>query len=335
MSSYKSPFIRPTPENPSPFLEPKLLRNLAVGMPRVPTFLHSGGVTQNEATYLKSILDIFRLGRAKFSRPNGGLWTLSHDEGQYVYDISGNVLPLLSTKQIFNRSWLHETIWFLSGSTDIEYLKTHGVSIWDSWVIAGTDRWESAAEYRYSEMVNWVRLKAGQKVLDDWFEHNRLHPSDVSPEQAMLTWWEVKEGFGFGPGPIPKVKLVGGSIGNGAYGSQWRKWRDVRHEDYDVWNSGKTALEKRGFVYESMSSTGPEEYSDEGVVFSRTIDQMATVIKQLKSDPDGRRIIVTAWNPALIDEAALPPCHTLFQFISYPSDRFNGKRELTVKLTQR
>ena len=46
----------------------------------------------------------------------------------------------------------------------------------------------------------------------------------------------------------------------------------------------------------------------------RVIDQLSLVIDQIRHNPDSRRMLVTAWNPAEVDKMALPPCHCLFQF---------------------
>jgi thymidylate synthase len=52
-----------------------------------------------------------------------------------------------------------------------------------------------------------------------------------------------------------------------------------------------------------------------------SIDQLQNAINQVRTNPDSRRIIVTAWNPAELDQMALPPCHLLFQLLPHQSTR--------------
>jgi len=60
----------------------------------------------------------------------------------------------------------------------------------------------------------------------------------------------------------------------------------------------------------------------------RSINQIDNVIEQIKKNPDSRRLIVSAWNPGEIDQMALPPCHTMFQF-------YVSEGELSCQLYQR
>lgn len=59
-----------------------------------------------------------------------------------------------------------------------------------------------------------------------------------------------------------------------------------------------------------------------------TVDQIADLIKKLRTDPHDRRLVITAWNPGELEEMALPPCHMIFQF-------FAAKGKLSLHMTQR
>ncbi len=144
---------------------------------------------------------------------------------QMRFDLSEG-FPMVTTKKLHLKSIIYELLWFLKGDTNIEYLKEHGVRIWNEW----------------------------------------------ADENGDL-------------GPV--------------YGHQWRNWN------------------------------------------SEEIDQIKEIVETLKTNPNSRRMLVSAWNPSVLPDtsvsfsenvangkAALPPCHAFFQF--YVAD---GK--LSCQLYQR
>jgi thymidylate synthase len=95
----------------------------------------------------------------------------------------------------------------------------------------------------------------------------------------------------------------------------------LKDNGVSIWDEWADENGELGPVYGSQWRSWP---APDG----RHIDQIAQVINQIKTKPDSRRHIVTAWNPAEVNKMALPPCHALFQF--YVAD---GK--LSCQLYQR
>ncbi|NOU66663.1 thymidylate synthase [Paenibacillus sp. LMG 31461] len=149
--------------------------------------------------YLELLKDVLDQGVEKGDRTGTG--TISVFGRQMRINLSEG-FPLLTTKKLHIKSIVHELLWFISGSTNVQYLRDNGVTIWDEW--ADED----------------------------------------------------------------------GNLGR-VYGAQWRTW-----------------LAPNGQV----------------------IDQIEKLIHQIKTNPDSRRHLVSAWNPAEVDHMALPPCHYAFQF---------------------
>ena len=149
--------------------------------------------------YLNLLKHVKDVGFKKEDRTGTG--TLSVFGYQMRFNLNDG-FPILTTKKIHLKSVIHELLWFLSGNTNIEYLKENNVTIWDEW----------------------------------------------ADENGNL-------------GPV--------------YGHQWRSW----------------------------------DAAD-----GSSVDQIADLINQIKTNPNSRRLIVSAWNVGEIAKMKLPPCHAFFQF---------------------
>ncbi len=97
------------------------------------------------------------------------------------------------------------------------------------------------------------------------------------------------------------------------------KW--LQENGVSIWNEWADEKGELGPVYGYQWRSWPAPDGN-------SIDQITGLVKSLKENPNSRRHIVSAWNPALVDDMALPPCHTMFQF--YVAD---GK--LSCQLYQR
>lgn len=88
--------------------------------------------------------------------------------------------------------------------------------------------------------------------------------------------------------------------------------RYLKDNKVSIWDEWADENGELGPVYGHQWRSWPAGRAEDGS--AGTIDQIANLIGMIKKNPDSRRLIVTAWNPADIDRMALPPCHCLFQF---------------------
>jgi thymidylate synthase len=112
------------------------------------------------------------------------------------------------------------------------------------------------------------------------------------------------------------------------YGAQWRRWPAYKQIEQDTERGAK--------LIEQLNATGWTHLSSDlrrdgrvGVWF-KEIDQLADCVRKIILNPSDRRILFHAWNPAKLDEIALPACHLLYQFVPSPATK-----ELALSLTIR
>lgn len=167
--------------------------------------------------------------------------------------------PVLTTKKVFTRGFIHELLWFLKGDTNIKYLVDNNVNFW------------TPDAYRFYN-----------EILDKQAEVCNGEPSTV----LRMTMEEFVEKVKAGEG----VYLIKGKNEHGnhikmfyrygdlgpVYGKQWRHW-------------------------------GTKDF-----------DQIRMIVNNLKNNPNDRRLLLTGYNPEVLKDIALPPCHTLYQFYARP-----------------
>ena len=125
-----------------------------------------------------------------------------------------------------------------------------------------------------------------------------IHKKTIWSDNANAEYWKAKSEF---PGDLGRV-----------YGVQWRHW------------AGKVTKAEPEFTHVHDSRLVG------AVNIERAeIDQLDNLIKGLMNDPNGRRHILTAWNPGELDQMALPPCHVMSQFY------VNKNKELSCHMYQR
>lgn len=297
--------------------------------------------------YLSLLQDILDNGVYKEDRTGTG--TLSVFSRTMRFDISRGKIPLLTTKKVFTKGLIHELIWFLSGDTNIRYLKEHNVNIWDSWVKKGTEEYEDLSyEEMYESLCKHFDVSYFVWNVREFSNHNdpelefRTHTEmDRDDEASLVTTGEVLVRDNYTETMeaavhhlctsfnLPTKRLVAGELGP-VYGKQWRAWEDVRFTDAEP--SVQSTMFADGYVFKGSLLT-PEDLAEgkcngSQYVWKREIDQIAEIIRQLKKDPDSRRIVLNAWNVTQLKDMALPPCHLMLQLYTEPMSEAELKNQL-------
>ena len=124
---------------------------------------------KNEQAYLNLLHQVLTEGTEKGDRTGTG--TLSHFGAQLRFDLASG-FPLLTTKKVHFKSIVYELLWFLSGSTHVDYLQKNGVRIWNEWATAEQTARFNRTEGDLGPVYGHQWRNYGASQLDDGSYHN-------------------------------------------------------------------------------------------------------------------------------------------------------------------
>jgi thymidylate synthase len=181
--------------------------------------------------------------------------------------------PLLTGKKMFFKGIVTELLWFLRGDTNIKFLVDNDCHIWDG------DAYQAYKKEINRRLENWVDIQEG-----DIYDGTSLDDSGrIWTQEEFINKIKTDDEFAKKWGELGPI-----------YGKQWRSC------------STRKLMFRSDVVGEPQSL--PEFFE-----VNSPIDQIENLINDLKTNPDSRRLMVSAWNVGELDQMVLPPCHYGFQ----------------------
>jgi thymidylate synthase len=254
--------------------------------------------------YIDLLKDILENGVKKNTR-NGEVLSVF---GRTIrYKFKDGKFPLLTTKKMHWRSIVTELMWFLQGRTDLRWLLEQGNTIWvgdayKNWcrqfeVDPNNFNGEELAKGHNDQCWGYPLLENTSKEykrgqINAYLEGKAEKPFFYLTQEEFINKIKTDDEFAKKWGSLGPV-----------YGKQWRDWEV---------NESKEILRTENVTW--PYEPNPHTYQQRVGTFKfKQIDQIQTLINDLKTNPDSRRLLVSAWNVGELDQMVLPPCHYGFQ----------------------
>jgi thymidylate synthase len=275
--------------------------------------------------YQLLLQDILDNGVTKTDRTGTG--TISVFGRQIRHKMSDG-FPLLTTKKMAFKTMVTELLWFLRGDTNTKYLVDHNCNIWDGdayknylnknmflpdpkWLKETED-----GEYDLLDNDEFVeKIKTDDEFAKKWGELGKIY----GHQWRSWSGWKDAKHTGFLHRTNEGWFVKWSDLHSFANGTEWST-TPIQDSDQSLYNDEDEGRK----VYYKNITLGYDEKSFIPIQVAKVIDdkfdkyvggtdQIANLINDLKTNPDSRRLMVSAWNVGELDQMVLPPCHYGFQ----------------------